>query len=70
LRSPLDAARFNAIRALEHVGAELFSKPTDGMYLWARFPHIEDSLALANHSAREGFMLAVVAQKSEISKFP
>jgi DNA-binding transcriptional MocR family regulator len=58
LRSRLDAARCNVIRSLEYVGAKLFSKPTDGMYLWARFPHIEDSLALADQAAREGFMLA------------
>jgi DNA-binding transcriptional MocR family regulator len=28
------------------------------MFLWARFPHIDDSLALAEDSLRNGIMLA------------
>jgi DNA-binding transcriptional MocR family regulator len=28
------------------------------MFVWARFPHIEDSLALAEASRRDGIMLA------------
>jgi DNA-binding transcriptional MocR family regulator len=37
---------------------ELFVEPADGMFLWARFPHVEDSLALAEASQRDGIMLA------------
>ncbi len=38
-------------------------EPADGMFVWARFPHIEDSLvedslALAEASQRDGIMLA------------
>ena len=35
-----------------------FSWSRDGMFVWARFPHIEDSLALAEASQRDGIMLA------------
>jgi DNA-binding transcriptional MocR family regulator len=45
-------------RALERIGLELFVEPADGMFLWARFPHIDDSLALAEASQRHGIVLA------------
>ena len=58
LRARLDEARFNTIRTFERVGVELFAEPSDGMYLWARFPQIRNSSALAERAAREGLMLA------------
>jgi DNA-binding transcriptional MocR family regulator len=58
LRTRLDEARFNVIRTFERIGVELFAEPADGMYVWARFPQIQDSLALAERAASEGFMLA------------
>jgi DNA-binding transcriptional MocR family regulator len=58
LHERLGTARANVMRAFEHIGLELFVEPTDGMFLWARFPHIEDSLALAEVSQRSGVMLA------------
>jgi DNA-binding transcriptional MocR family regulator len=51
-------ARLNVVRAFEQIGLELFAEPGDGMFVWARFPHIEDSLALAEASRRDGIMLA------------
>jgi DNA-binding transcriptional MocR family regulator len=48
-------ARLNVVRAFEQIGLELFAEPGD---VWARFPHIEDSLALAEASQRDGIMLA------------
>jgi hypothetical protein len=36
----------------EQIGLELFAEPGDGMFVWARFPPIEDSLALAEASQR------------------
>jgi DNA-binding transcriptional MocR family regulator len=51
-------ARLNVVRAFEQIGLELFAEPGDGMFVWARFPHIEDSLALAEASQRDGIMLA------------
>jgi DNA-binding transcriptional MocR family regulator len=54
----LGEARLNVVRAFERLGMELLVEPADGMFVWARFPHIEDSLALAEASQREGIMLA------------
>jgi DNA-binding transcriptional MocR family regulator len=58
LNERLGEARLNVVQALERLGMELLVEPTDGMFVWARFPHVEDSLALAETSRREGIMLA------------
>src|SRR6201997_4851398 len=58
LHERLGDARLNVVRAFERIGLELFAEPVDGMFLWARFPHIDDSLALAEDSLRNGIMLA------------
>jgi DNA-binding transcriptional MocR family regulator len=58
LHERLGEARRNVVRAFEHIGLELFVEPADGMFVWARFPHIEDSVALAESSQRDGIMLA------------
>jgi DNA-binding transcriptional MocR family regulator len=58
LNERLADARLNVVRAFERMGLELFVEPADGMFLWARFPHVEDSLALAEASQRDGIMLA------------
>ncbi|HUN52669.1 MAG TPA: PLP-dependent aminotransferase family protein [Candidatus Sulfotelmatobacter sp.] len=58
LHERLGEARRNVVQAFERVGLQLFAEPADGMFVWARFPHIEDSLALAEASQRDGFMLA------------
>jgi len=58
LRERLGEARLNVVRAFELMGLELFVEPTDGMFVWARLPQVEDSLALAEASQREGIMLA------------
>ena len=58
LHERLGEARLNVVRALERLGMELFVEPSDGMFVWARFPHVEDSLALAETAQREGIMLA------------
>jgi hypothetical protein len=50
--------RLNVVLALERLGMELFVEPADGMFVWARFPHLDYSLALAEASQREGIMLA------------
>ena len=51
-------ARLNVVRAFERMGLELFVEPTDGMFVWARLPQVEDSLPLAEASQRDGIMLA------------
>jgi DNA-binding transcriptional MocR family regulator len=58
LHERLGDARFNVVRAFERMGLELFVEPADGMFVWARFPNIEDSLTLAEASQRDGIMLA------------
>jgi DNA-binding transcriptional MocR family regulator len=58
LHERLGEARLNVVRAFERMGLELFVEPADGMFVWARFPHIEDSLTLAEASQRDGIMLA------------
>ena len=37
---------------------ELFTEPTDGMFVWARFPQVADLLALAEAAQREGMVIA------------
>lgn len=58
LHERLADARNNVVHALERIGIELFVEPADGMFIWARFPHVEDSLALAEAAQRDGIMLA------------
>jgi DNA-binding transcriptional MocR family regulator len=58
LHERLGEARINVVRSFERIGMELFVEPTDGMFVWARLPHVEDSLALAEVSQRDGIMLA------------
>jgi DNA-binding transcriptional MocR family regulator len=58
LHERLGEARLNLVRTFERIGLELFAEPADGMFVWARYPHIEDSLALAEMSQRDGIMVA------------
>jgi DNA-binding transcriptional MocR family regulator len=58
LQQRLDDARANVIKAFERTGLELFVEPQAGMFLWARFPHVEDSMVVAERALREGYMLA------------
>jgi DNA-binding transcriptional MocR family regulator len=58
LHERIGEARLNVVRAFERMGLELFVEPTDGMFVWARLPQVEDSLALAEASQRDGITLA------------
>jgi DNA-binding transcriptional MocR family regulator len=58
LHERLGETRLNVVHAFERIGMEVFVEPADGMFVWARFPHVEDSLALAEASQRDGIMLA------------
>jgi DNA-binding transcriptional MocR family regulator len=58
LHERLGETRINVVRAFGRLGMEVFVEPTDGMFVWARLPHIDDSLALAEASQRDGIMLA------------
>jgi DNA-binding transcriptional MocR family regulator len=58
LHERLGEVRINVVRAFERMGLELFVEPADGMFVWARFPHVEDSLTLAAASQPDGIILA------------
>jgi DNA-binding transcriptional MocR family regulator len=58
LHERLGETRLNVLRAFERMGLELFVEPADGMFVWARLPHVEDSLTLAEAAQRDGIMLA------------
>ncbi len=58
LQDRLADARLAVVRSFERIGLELFVEPDAGMFLWARFPQVEDAVALAEAAARDGIMLA------------
>jgi DNA-binding transcriptional MocR family regulator len=58
LHERLDAARINVVHAFEEIGLEIFTEPHSGMFIWARFPQVEDALPLAEAAVRDGIMLA------------
>jgi DNA-binding transcriptional MocR family regulator len=58
LQERLGEARLNVVRAFERIGLELFAEPVDGMFVWARFGHIDDAVAVAAVAQRNGLMLA------------
>ncbi len=58
LHERLGEARAEVLRAFERIGLELFLEPADGMFVWARFAHVEDSVALAEAAQRDGILLA------------
>ena len=58
LHERLAEVRVNVVHTFERIGLELFTELVDGMFLWARFPDIDDSLALAEEAQRDGIMLA------------
>jgi DNA-binding transcriptional MocR family regulator len=37
---------------------KLLVEPEAGMFLWARFPHVEDALSLVDSATKSGIMLA------------
>jgi DNA-binding transcriptional MocR family regulator len=58
LQERLEESRGNVVRTFERIGLDLFVEPRAGMFLWARFPNLEDSMPLAETALREGFGLA------------
>ena len=58
LHQRLGEARLDVMRAFERIGLKPFVEPADGMFVWARYPHLDDSLALAEAAQRDGLLLA------------
>ena len=58
LQDRLRHATARGLDLLDELGAEVFCRPEQSLYLWARFPHIEDANALTRHCLTQGVMLA------------
>jgi DNA-binding transcriptional MocR family regulator len=58
LHKSLDEARLNVTQAFERIGMQLFAEPEAGMFLWARFPNVDDALTLTESAGASGIMLA------------
>ncbi len=58
LQQRLDESRCNVRKTLEESGVEIFGNPRAGMFLWARFPNVDDSAQLAEQATSDGILLA------------
>lgn len=58
LQDRLGAATQRGLAVLDELGAEVFCRPQQSLYLWARFPGIDDATALTRHCLAQGVMLA------------
>ena len=58
LQERLGEARIAVARGFERIGLETFVEPADGMFVWARAPDIDDSLALAHYARQNQILLA------------
>lgn len=58
LQARLRTATSAGLKILEGLGAEVFCKPEQSLYLWARFPGIDDANELTRRCMKQGVMLA------------
>jgi DNA-binding transcriptional MocR family regulator len=58
LHKRLGESRLNVIQAFERIGLQLFVEPEAGMFLWARFPHVDNAIALTKSASSHGIMIA------------
>lgn len=58
LQDRLRQATARGLALLDELGAEVFCRPEQSLYLWARFPHIDDANVLTRLCLAEGVMLA------------
>ncbi|MGH8728053.1 MAG: PLP-dependent aminotransferase family protein [Burkholderiales bacterium] len=58
VRARLAEIRPTTLRSLERCGVGLFCEPKEGIFLWARVPGHDDSIAIANLAAEAGIVLA------------
>ncbi|BBK38742.1 GntR family transcriptional regulator [Allostella sp. ATCC 35155] len=54
----LDEARLAAIHAFDQLGLEMFAEPEGGLFLWARFPHVENAMDLVTPARERGIVIA------------
>ncbi|MGP5445725.1 PLP-dependent aminotransferase family protein, partial [Pseudomonas helleri] len=58
LQERLQAATAAGLAMLDEIGAEVFCRPQQSLYLWARFAHIDDAKDLTRQLQPKGFMIA------------
>lgn len=58
LQERLKAATEAGLYMLDDIGAEVFCRPEQSLYLWARFGHIADARELTRQLLPKGFMIA------------
>lgn len=58
LQDRLRQATARGLALLDELGAEVFCRPEQSLYLWARFPHVEDANELTRLCLAQGVMLA------------
>jgi DNA-binding transcriptional MocR family regulator len=58
LQRRMDETRGKALQVLERQGVEVFGPPNSGMFLWARFPGVEDAEQLVRSAEEHGILLA------------
>jgi len=58
LRSRLSSATENALQLFDSLGAEVFSRNAQSLYVWAALPGVEDSLKLAKELLPKKIVLA------------
>jgi DNA-binding transcriptional MocR family regulator len=70
LQGRVGEARINVARAFEDMGFELFVEPSDGLFVWARLPHIQDSVALAKAAERRIVLAPGVLFRPHLDRSP
>lgn len=58
LQERLRSATDSGLQLLDEIGAEVFVRPEQSLYLWARFAHIDDARELTRQLLPKGFMIA------------
>ena len=58
LQERLKAATTAGLQMLDEIGAQVFCRPEQSLYLWARFKHIDDARELTRQLLPKGFMIA------------
>ena len=58
VRARLNDARVRTLAAFERLRLEVFGQPQEGMFVWARFPHVDDSRTVVAAAERERLLLA------------
>ena len=70
LQERLRTATASGLQLLDELGAQVFCRPEQSLYLWARFPGIDDANVLTRQCLERGVMLAPGAIFSTRPKQP